>query len=125
MNISAVQHERKPMLDKKETAATGTVTGNSLASSGSQNRVCQKTGFWRGDFTQNDNSNISNMFPVNFSFAELTSTLAQRGSEYTPFVSIKLTFNFKYLLCVLGSRFGVFGFFTSILVLASSETFCE
>ncbi len=99
MPFSAVQHERKPMLDKKETPASGTaanvstsiVTGNSLNSSGSgqtgaysQNRVGQKPGFWRGDFAsnQNDNSNISNMFPVNFSFAELTSTLAQRGSEY-------------------------------------------
>lgn len=101
MPFSAVQHERKPMLDKKETPASGTaasvaasiVTGNSLNNSGSaqtgysQNRVGQKPGFWRGDFAgnQNDNSNISNMFPVNFSFAELTSTLAQRGSEYTFF----------------------------------------
>lgn len=87
------------MLDKKEIPAAGSapnistsnVTGNSLNSSGAaqssgyaQNRVGQKSGFWRGDFAsnQNDNSNISNMFPVNFSFAELTSTLAQRGSEY-------------------------------------------
>lgn len=87
------------MLDKKEPPTGGTVaniansvaTGNSLNSSGAtqsggyaQNRAGQKPGFWRGDFAgnQNDNSNISNMFPVNFSFAELTSTLAQRGSEY-------------------------------------------
>lgn len=98
MHFSAVQHERKPMLDKKETPTSGNasnvpasvVTGNSLNNSSSaqsgysQNRVGQKPGFWRGDFAsnQNDNSNISNMFPVNFSFAELTSTLAQRGSKY-------------------------------------------
>lgn len=93
MHFSAVQHERKPMLDKKEAPAGGTtsvVTGNSLNNSGSasgafsQNRVGQKSAFWRGDFAsnQNDSSNISNMFPVNFSFAELTSTLAQRGSKY-------------------------------------------
>lgn len=105
MHFSAVQHERKPMLDKKETPTSGTaanvptsvVTGNSLNSSGSaqtggfsQNRTGQKPGFWRGDFAgnQNDNSNISNMFPVNFSFAELTSTLAQRGSEYRFFVTL-------------------------------------
>lgn len=98
MHFSAVQHERKPMLDKKEAPPSGTaaniptsvVTGNPLNNSSSaqtgysQNRAGQKPGFWRGDFAgnQNENSNISNMFPVNFSFAELTSTLAQRGSKY-------------------------------------------
>lgn len=98
MHFSAVQHERKPMLDKKEAPlgaaatniATSVVTGNALNNNSSaqtgysQSRVGQKPGFWRGDFVgnQNENSNISNMFPVNFSFAELTSTLAQRGSKY-------------------------------------------
>lgn len=105
------------MLDKKEAPASGTatniptsvVTGNSLNSSGSaqtggysQNRVGQKPGFWRGDFagSQNDNSSISNMFPVNFSFAELTSTLAQRGSEYRFFLFVFVSSMENHLLVV-------------------------
>ncbi|XP_037030916.1 orphan steroid hormone receptor 2 isoform X1 [Bradysia coprophila] len=108
MRSDSVQHERKPMLDKKEIPAAGTaanvstsnVAGNSLNSGGSaqsgaysQNRAGQKPGFWRGDFAsnQNDNSNISNMFPVNFSFAELTSTLAQRGILAPIYPSDQLT----------------------------------
>ncbi|KAJ6638579.1 Nuclear receptor subfamily 2 group C member 2, partial [Pseudolycoriella hygida] len=107
--MRTVQHERKPMLDKKEAPSSGNsanvstsiVSGSTLNSTGgvqtggySQNRANKNSGFWRGDFStssQNENANISNMFPVNFSFADLTNTLAQRGILAPIYPSDQLT----------------------------------
>lgn len=130
IQFSAVQHERKPILDKKETASTVAGTTNSTnASSGgggggggsastgntgssatgsnaSTNSVnaaaaaalftqnCSKS-FWRNDFgvksaAEAGAASIPNLsiFPVGFNFAELTSTLAQRGSKCFFFLCI-------------------------------------
>lgn len=103
MHITAVQHERKPLLDKKEAAAAAAaaaalaannssggcndITG--LGAFGTQNRSGSNASntkpYSRNDFisspTGSNLGGLSNLFPVGISFAELTSTLAQRGSE--------------------------------------------
>lgn len=121
---AAVQHERKPMLDKKETAlasaasptagtsaaggggcassnsTTSVTTPNSaatVAQSGSilyahQMRNNKPPSFWHDDYSsrpanasaENTNSAVPpslSMFPVGFNLADLTSSLAQRGSK--------------------------------------------
>lgn len=73
--FSAVQHERKPLLDKKEAAATG---NSGTADANNPFGSSMNSGSTVKPFAGN---NLSSMFPVGLSFAELTSTLAQRGSE--------------------------------------------
>lgn len=72
----AVQHERKPLLDKKEAAATG---NSGTADPNNPFGSAVNSGTTVKPFAGN---NLSSMFPVGLSFAELTSTLAQRGSEF-------------------------------------------
>ena len=104
-SLLAVQHERKPLLDKKEAAAAAAAaaivannssTGDIGSTFSSQNRnsVSGLTkSFQRNDFigspSSNNIPNLNSIFPVNLSFAELTSTLAQRGSKlFSPFSNL-------------------------------------
>lgn len=101
--ISAVQHERKPLLDKKEAAASAAAAaaaaliGNNnssceiggLAVYGSQGRVGGGTNskqHSRNDFLSSPTGanigGLNNLFPVGMSFADITTTLAQRASMY-------------------------------------------
>lgn len=75
----AVQHERKPLLDKKEAAATGN-SGVTEANNPFGSTI--NSGASVKPFAGNNMGNLSSMFPVGLSFAELTSTLAQRGSKF-------------------------------------------
>lgn len=96
----AVQHERKPLLDKKEAAAAAAaaamVANNSAGTGGDMTGLGAFTSQGRGGsgtnakYSRNEfissptganMGNLSNLFPVGISFAELTSTLAQRGSK--------------------------------------------
>lgn len=92
------------MLDKKEAAAAAAAAaalaannssggGNDitgLGAFGTQNRsgtnASNTKSYSRNDFisspTGSNLGGLSNLFPVGISFAELTSTLAQRGSEF-------------------------------------------
>lgn len=111
----AVQHERKPLLDKKEAAAAAAAaalvannsanTGGDLSGMGaftSQARSGSGTNakYSRNEFisspTGGNMGNLGNLFPVGISFAELTSTLAQRGSEYTFFLFLYQYVTFTY-----------------------------
>lgn len=78
-----MQHERKPLLDKKETVTNtnsgGNVIGEAHNTFGSAINSTNATNV--KPFSSNNINNLSTMFPVGLSFAELTSTLAQRGSK--------------------------------------------
>lgn len=95
----AVQHERKPLLDKKEAAATGN-TGNADPNNPFGTSI--NSGSAVKPFAAN---NLSSMFPVGLSFAELTSTLAQRGSKYQMSNSPAMPFNFHFVFPVLSNSY--------------------
>lgn len=93
--MTAVQHERKPLLDRKEAAsAAAAIIGNntgtgsdSLTAYGSQSRSGSGNGgkqHSRNDFLSSPTGanigGLNNLFPVGISLADITSTLAQRAS---------------------------------------------
>lgn len=93
--IAAVQHERKPLLEKKEAAAAAAAaligtnsSSEGLAAYASQARAAAGNTaklHSRNDFlsspTGANMGGLNNLFPVGMSFAEITSTLAQRASK--------------------------------------------
>lgn len=95
----AVQHERKPLLDKKEAAATGN-SGSADANNPFGSTI--NSGSAVKPFAGN---NLSSMFPVGLSFAELTSTLAQRGSKFRIFSSQAIVFDFHFCSPVLSNSY--------------------
>lgn len=108
----AVQHERKPILVKKEgssaaaAAAAAAATGagsiitndgnhseNNGASSAAASLFPQGKLFWRNDGKMDATAaaaGLSNLFPVGFNLADLTTTLAQRGSKFLFYSILKI-----------------------------------
>lgn len=68
---TAVQHERKPLLEKKEHASSGNASLHNANDTNSNNTS-------GGKFSTNNISNLSSILPAHL-FANFTSNLAQQG----------------------------------------------
>lgn len=79
--LAAVQHERKPIIDKKEIV---TINNNNGCNSGIQNSggsgSTHNLQFVRNDFILQENNQGNNVFPVGFNLADLT-TFSKKNRE--------------------------------------------
>lgn len=75
---AAVQHERKPLLEKKEHSSIGNANLHNANDTNSNNASGAK-------FNTNNISNLSNILPAHI-FANFTSNLAQQGKMRTFFM---------------------------------------
>lgn len=113
LSFIAVQHERKPILVKKDgnaAAAALAASNEHSENNGAANSTTlfpQGKSFWRSDGNMDASAaGLSNLFPVGFNLVELTTSLAQRGSK-SRFNKNNLLayFNFVFFFLVLPNSY--------------------